>query len=191
MMKKLCEFNPRREFILNVLEDTLKKGDMKQQIMILAHNKSILTYIHDAIKHRGLATVGYYVGGMKEIELKKSEGKKVIIATYAMAEEGLDIKTLNTLIMASPKVNITQAVGRILRSKEHKALVIDIVDQHGIFQRQYKKQKFKLLEATMEGYDNNEWQTLLTNIKGGKKSSKKTGKKNEFEQGKCMLDLNY
>tara|TARA_A100001011_G_scaffold399991_2_gene511557 strand:- start:1076 stop:2557 length:1482 start_codon:yes stop_codon:yes gene_type:complete len=200
MMKKLCEFNPRREFILNVLEDTLKKGDMKQQIMILAHNKSILTYIHDAIKHRGMATVGYYIGGMKEIELKKSEGKKVIIATYAMAEEGLDIKSLNTLIMASPKVNITQAVGRILRSKEHSSLVIDIVDQHGIFQRQYKKrkaiykrQKFKLLEATMDGYKNNEWQTLLTYVKGDKKSKVKKTKKSEniFEQGKCMMDLSY
>ena len=200
MMKKLCEFNPRREYIIKILEDILKKGDMKQQIMILAHNKSILKYIHDAIKHRGIATVGYYIGGMKEVELKKSEGKKVIIATYAMAEEGLDIKSLNTLIMASPKVNITQAVGRILRTKEHKALVIDVVDPHVIFQRQYKKrktlykkQKFKLLETTMEGYDNNEWQTLLTNIKGDKKSLKKSKKKSEnvFEQGKCMIDLNY
>ena len=157
---------------------------MKQQIMILAHNKSILKYIHDAIKHRGIATVGYYIGGMKEVELKKSEGKKVIIATYAMAEEGLDIKSLNTLIMASPKVNITQAVGRILRTNTIKALVIDVVDPHVIFQRQYKKrktlykkQKFKLLETTMEGYDNNEWQTLLTNIKGDKKSLKKSKKK--------------
>ena len=44
---------------------------------------------------------------MKEKDLKISEGKKVIIATYAMAEEGLDIKTL-TLIMATPKVDVTQ-----------------------------------------------------------------------------------
>ena len=45
----------------------------------------------------------------------------------------------------------------------------------------------------MEGYDNNEWQTLLTNIKGDKKSLKKSKKKSEnvFEQGKCMIDLNY
>ena len=79
--------------------------------MVLGHNKSLLTYLHDAIKHRGIATVGYYIGGMKETELKISEGKKIIIATYAMAEEGLDIKTLTTLIMATPKVDVTQAVG--------------------------------------------------------------------------------
>ena len=38
--------------------------------MILGHNKSLLTYLHDAIKYHGLATVGYYVGGMKEKEFK-------------------------------------------------------------------------------------------------------------------------
>ena len=66
--------------------------------MIVAHNKSILKYVYDAIKHRNLESVGYYVGGMKEKDLKESETKKVVVATYAMASEGLDIKTLTTLI---------------------------------------------------------------------------------------------
>ena len=199
MIKKLCEFNPRREFILKVLEKLLE-DEINHQIMILGHNKSLLIYLHDAIKYHGLATVGYYVGGMKEKELKISEGKKVIIATYAMAEEGLDIKTLTTLIMATPKVNITQAVGRILRCKENKSTIIDIVDQHGIFQRQYKKritlykkQKFKLFETDMEGWKNNQWQGLLTNDTFKKKSKKKKKPKNDniLEQGKCMLDMSY
>ena len=74
-----------------------------QQIMILAHNKSLLKYFYDAIKYRNLATVGYYIGGMKDKDLKISETKQVVIATYAMAAEGLDIKTLTTLILATPK----------------------------------------------------------------------------------------
>ena len=66
---------------------------------------------------------------MKEEQLKESETKKVIIATYAMAEEGLDIKTLTTLIMATPKVDVTQAVGRILRKEQEVyPIVIDVVD---------------------------------------------------------------
>ena len=80
MIKKICEYNPRRDFVLKVLEDMLE-DKINKQIMILGHNKSILFYLHDAIKHRGLATVGYYIGGMKEKDLKISEGKKVIIAT--------------------------------------------------------------------------------------------------------------
>ena len=187
MIKKICDFNRRTEFILNVLKKTLKKNN-NQQIMILGHQKKLLAYLHDAIKHRNMATVGYYVGGMKEKDLKISEGKQVIIATYAMAEEGLDIKTLTTLIMATPKVDVTQSVGRILRQKRKESLVIDIVDSHVIFEKHfnkrkafYKRQKFKIIQANMEQYKNDEWDTiydpyLSKKIKSTKSSNSKKKK---------------
>jgi hypothetical protein len=58
-----------------------------------------------------------------------------------MAAEALDIKTLTTLIMATPKTDIEQAVGRILRAKHTQPIVVDIVDNHDIFQNQYRKRK--------------------------------------------------
>lgn len=215
MIKKLCEYNRRSEFLLYVLEDTIKKGNVEDQIMILGHNKNLLRYLHDAIKHRNIATVGYYVGGMKEADLKISEGKKVIIGTYAMAEEGLDIKTLTTLLMATPKVSVNQAVGRILRKKDHEALVIDIVDVHSIFQRHwtkrlsfYKKQKFKVIKTDSEEYKNDNWDTIVerkeetpftksskkkANVK--KSSKPKVSKKpikikigTEILNGTCLID---
>lgn len=140
MISKLCTYNHRSEFILTIIETEMKR-DPNQQIMVLAHNKTLITYLHDAIVHRDMATAGYYVGGMKEEALKQSEGKKVIIATYAMASEGLDIKTLTTLIMASPKTDVCQSVGRILRTKHAAPLVIDIVDSHDIFVAQWRKRK--------------------------------------------------
>ena len=76
---------------------------------------------------------------MKEEQLKESESKKIILATYSMASEGLDIKTLTTLLLASPKTDIVQAIGRILRTKHTNPLVIDIVDSHDIFQRQFSE----------------------------------------------------
>ena len=78
---------------------------------------------------------------MKEDALKESESKKVIIATYAMASEGLDIKTLTTLCMATPKSDVCQSVGRILRSKHTQPMVIDIIDAHDIFKKQYTKRR--------------------------------------------------
>ena len=166
MINKLCEFNRRSEFILKVLTDILTERE-GQQIMILAHNKSLLKYFHDAIKYRNLATVGYYIGGMKDKDLKISETKQVVIATYAMAAEGLDIKTLTTLILATPKTDVTQAVGRILRKADVNALVIDIIDQHGIFHRQwlkrrafYKKSKFEILLTNNKDYGNNKWHSF-------------------------------
>jgi superfamily II DNA or RNA helicase len=134
--------------------------------MILAHNKSLLKYLHDAIEFRDIAPVGYYIGGMKESELKKSEAKKIIIGTYAMASEALDIKTLTTLVMATPKTDITQAVGRILRTKDHTPLVIDFIDQHDVFLNQwkkrksyYKKENYKIISCDSNEYNNIDYNT--------------------------------
>lgn len=193
MIKKICEFNRRSEFILKVLKDTLKENP-DQQIMILGHQKKLLQYLYDAIESRTIATVGYYVGGMKEKDLKISEGKKVIIGTYAMAEEGLDIKTLTTLLMATPKVDVTQSVGRILRKKHKEALVIDIVDPHVLFQRHYKKrktfykkQKFKLLETTMDGYREKKWETIFDPKNSIKSKLKKKSKSKNAKNAKNKI----
>ena len=195
MIKKICEFNRRSEFILKVLGDLLKENK-DQQIMILGHQKKLLQYLHDAIRHRTMATVGYYIGGMKEKDLKISEGKKVIIATYAMAEEGLDIKTLTTLIMATPKVDVTQSVGRILRQKHKQAVVVDIVDPHILFQRHftkrktfYRKSKFKLVQTNMIGYREGNWETIYDPVNKIKKSFSKASKKDEDKllQGVCLI----
>jgi superfamily II DNA or RNA helicase len=193
MIKKICEFNSRSEFILRVLDDLLKDNP-NQQVMILAHQKKLLQYLHDAIRHRTIATVGYYVGGMKEKDLKISEGKKVIIATYAMAEEGLDIKSLTTLIMATPKVDVRQSIGRILRQKHKQAVVVDIVDSHSLFQRHftkrktfYRKSKFKVIQTNMNGYQNGDWETIYDPINKIKKAFSKTKNEDKLLQGVCLI----
>ena len=168
MISKLCEYNRRSEFILKVLSDMLNENP-NQQVMILAHNKNLLKYLHDAVAHRNIATVGYYVGGMKESALKETESKKVVIATYAMAAEALDIKTLTTLIMATPKTDIEQSVGRILREKHSSPIVVDIVDSHDLFKNQwrkrktfYKKENYKIIYTTSPNYTPNTdlWQVI-------------------------------
>jgi superfamily II DNA or RNA helicase len=168
MISKLCEYNRRSEFILKVLSD-LFITNPNQQIMILAHNKNLLTYLHNAIVHKNIATVGYYVGGMKEHALKETESKKVVIATYSMAAEALDIKTLTTLIMATPKTDIEQSVGRILRERHSQPIVVDIIDSHNIFQNQwkkrktfYKKENYKIIYTNNSIYtpDTSQWTTL-------------------------------
>jgi hypothetical protein len=159
MISKLCEYNRRSEFILKVLTDMLLENPL-QQVMILAHNKNLLKYLHDAIAHRNIATVGYYVGGMKESALKETESKKIVIATYAMAAEALDIKTLTTLIMATPKTDIEQSVGRILRDKHSNPVVVDIVDSHDLFKNQWQKRRkfyckenYKIIYTTSQKYN--------------------------------------
>ena len=139
MITKLCNNDNRTSMICNIIQYELKQN-YDQQIMILAHNKSLIKQLYETIE-KFEPSIGYYLGGMKEKQLKESETKKVIIATYAMASEGLDIKTLTTLCMATPKSDVCQSVGRILRSNHDNPMVIDVIDYHDIFKRQFVKRK--------------------------------------------------
>ena len=142
MIKKLCECDDRSEFLLDIIESNLEEYP-ELQMMVMAHNKSLLKYLYEGAIKRNIAggDVGYYLGGMKSAKLKESEDKKLILGTYAMASEGLDIKSLGALVMASPKSDVIQTAGRILRTTDGRKLIVDVVDQHDIFQSQHGKRK--------------------------------------------------
>jgi hypothetical protein len=61
------------------------------------------------------ADVGFYVGGSKGRELEAAARCGIILATFGMASEGLDVAALNSLVLATPRADIQQSVGRILR----------------------------------------------------------------------------
>ena len=158
MLSKVCNLNYRTDFIINVIENELKINK-EQQIILLGHQKKLLNYIFKIIELKNITSVGYYVGGMKEKDLKVSESKQLILATYAMAAEGLDIPSLTTLILATPKSDIVQSVGRILREKHSNPLIIDIIDQHDCFANQFSKRKafyneknYKIIRTNNEKY---------------------------------------
>ena len=118
------------------------------------------------LKHPHFAvdfTSGYYLGGMKQEQLEKTEKDTIILGTFAMASEGFDCREpLDTIVLASPKSNIEQAVGRILRqeAKDRKfvPLVIDIIDEFSLFPKQglkrikfYQKNKYNIRQFGCDG----------------------------------------
>ena len=159
MISKLCTFGPRTDFILGQLIQLLT-AEPHRQVMVIAHNRNVLTYAYQWLTHRHPSiTVGYYVGGMKEEALKATELCTVVLATYSMAAEALDIPTLSVLFMVSPKTDIVQTVGRILRIKrtDMRPLIYDFVDTHEFFRRQaatrrtfYRKQGYRLVSSFEE-----------------------------------------
>jgi superfamily II DNA or RNA helicase len=170
MISKLSSYNRRSDFIVRVIADLIAENP-ENQIMILAHQRSILTYMFDAIQHRNIATVGFYVGGMKQTDLQTTESKQIVLATYAMAAEALDIKTLSTLVMITPKTDIIQSVGRILRVKHDNPIIVDIVDKHDVFQKQwvqrrrfYKKCGYRIRQIESHSYQGMsiDWETDKT-----------------------------
>lgn len=78
------------------------------------------------------ASSALYIGGMKQAEREKASEADTIFGTFALAQEGLDIPALDTLVLGTPASDITQAVGRILREFEGKMrpVVVDVLDDH-------------------------------------------------------------
>ena len=169
MMSKLCNFAPRSDYMLQVIRETLKEQPGAQMI-VLAHHRNLLVYFYNALTRptvtgaakptvtgaakptvTGAAqptvtsaaqpTVGYYVGGMKQKDLEQSETCQVVLATYAMAAEALDIKSLSILALCTPKTDVIQSVGRILRTKHSDPLILDFVDAHPVFRNQWTKRR--------------------------------------------------
>ncbi len=88
--------------------------------------------------------VGFYVGGMSDEQLSESERDcDILLGTFSMASEGMDIPKLDTIILSTPKSDIIQSVGRILRKKPEDRiyipLIIDINDNFSMFINQSKK----------------------------------------------------
>jgi superfamily II DNA or RNA helicase len=59
------------------------------------------------------------------------ENTRLIFATYGMMSEGTDIDHLDCCILATPRANVKQVVGRVVRYKDGKPdpVVLDIVDE--------------------------------------------------------------
>ena len=93
--------------------------------------------------------------------LEKSAKSDVLFASYQLVSEGTDIPTLNTLVMISPKKEVQQVVGRILRAKTNFIpLIVDITDNFGVYQNQaryrqryYRKCKYPILHMDVKNTD--------------------------------------
>ena len=132
VITNLTEIDKRNSYIYDLIYN-LKEKDPSRKVLILSGRKVQLEKLNEMLKGVFEGDIGFYVGGMKEKDLKISESKDLILATFEMVSEGLDIQALDTMIMCTPKASIVQTVGRILRKKpedyENQPLIIDIVDQ--------------------------------------------------------------
>lgn len=82
----------------------------------------------------------------KAFESIKSGEKKVLLASYKLAKEGLDCQILENIILATPikdEAIVVQCVGRIQRPYGDKeiARVYDLVDDVSTLSRFYKKRR--------------------------------------------------
>ena len=88
--------------------------------------------------------IGYYIGGLTDKQRDKVKGKRIILATYGSTAEATDIPWLDFAIYLTPRANVLQPAGRILREYPDKKIpiIIDPVDfDSGVFRKFYVKRK--------------------------------------------------
>jgi superfamily II DNA or RNA helicase len=141
LLTQILAFKPRNDKICTVLGDLAK--DSRRFVLVLSERKKHLEIIEEYLDQHKLS-YGYYIGGMKQEDRdENAESKQILLATYAMASDALNIKKLNTVILASPRKAIEQSTGRILRTRpeerEVNPVIVDIVDSHGTYQGQWRK----------------------------------------------------
>jgi superfamily II DNA or RNA helicase len=148
MITNIVNHNARNHMIETLVYKLVHSNEAEpRKILLLSDRRD---HLEDFYKRCSkFASVGFYVGGMKQKDLDISEKQQVILGTYPMSSEGLDIGDLNTVIFTTPKSNIEQSIGRIVR-KQHaiEPLAFDIIDDFSVFPNQYKKrlQIYKKLE---------------------------------------------
>lgn len=88
--------------------------------------------------------IDYYIGGRTQADLDAAKKARVVLATYSFTTEGTDVPHWDTLVMATPKASVAQAIGRVMRFVEGKKtpVVLDLVDDHAVF-RSYANSRLK------------------------------------------------
>jgi superfamily II DNA or RNA helicase len=135
MITELTEMPDRNRMILQTIKDVAKTT---RQILVLSDRRFHCEFLHQKFK----TTSGLYMGGMKEADLAESSKKQIIFATFSQAHEGLDIPSLDTVILATPKSDIVQSIGRIMREtkgKKNNPRIYDVVDHWSVFFAMYNK----------------------------------------------------
>lgn len=131
LINRLCENNRRNDYIVNILKTVIERDtEKKRRILILTERKNHAILLHEVLKKINVSSVGLLIGGIKKDVLETEKEKDILVATYSLLSEGVSISHLNTLILASPKKDIVQSLGRIFRKvhTEINPMIIDISD---------------------------------------------------------------
>ena len=172
MVNNLVLIKNRNIQLVNILNELRKYPERK--VLVLSGRKEHLKTLKEAVDESITEDIGkgilepmeyrtyYYMGNMKNSYRKEAEDYgDMLFGTYEMAHEGLDIDRLNTIVMVTPKKDIVQSVGRVMRRilkvGDLRPLIIDIRDELSIYKKQgdvrikqYNNGKYKIENYYLE-----------------------------------------
>ncbi|MAF36205.1 hypothetical protein CL622_03750 [archaeon] len=133
---KMSKMPHRNHMLAQRILDLAKHPDRK--ILVLG---AYINQLEDLLARLPKGMGSLYIGRMNEQERARAQTFRVILGTYSIASVGMDIPALNTLVFATPRKQIEQAVGRIMRKLKATIypVIVDPVDSFYYFVAQSKK----------------------------------------------------
>jgi hypothetical protein len=132
-IEKVIAADPDRNKELAALIHTAYARGRRTVVFSTLHDH--LHALHRAAHAMGISTkdMGYYIGATTKDEVaarEKASVKPVVFTTYGMAGEGTNLPWLDCCILAIPRAQVEQPVGRIRREYPDKPTptVMDLVD---------------------------------------------------------------
>ena len=160
MVNKLADCEHRTAWLCQIIADVMDENPKRQMLVLtdrVDHASAILNTLSDSWKAKTAILSQKLPATKRAIACATMS---ILIGTYSMCKEGFDQPTLNTLLMATPRPDIDQIVGRILRTEKSvrtiHPLIIDIVDptfrrQFGARNSLYKKRQYTVTRMSLPG----------------------------------------
>jgi len=129
--KRLAAMPGRNEIVAAEIEKAVLAG--RRRIMVFSGIRGHLAELYELLPLEVRRRTGFYVGRRKQEQLDRVAQKNVILATYGMADEGLDIGDIDAVFLTTPRPDVEQPVGRALRFyvKKMPPIIVDFVDRIG------------------------------------------------------------
>ena len=147
LINYLAEHTPRNQ---QIAKDIQLLSLLNHSIILLSDRVEHLNRIYDLLLEPYQENAVILHGKVKKadrelaLEQMRNKEKHILLATYQLAKEGLDVPCLDRLLLATPVKDyaiVVQSVGRIARVCDGKGepVVYDYVDDIGFLQGMWKK----------------------------------------------------
>ena len=134
----------------NIAYDIGELAEQGHSIIVLSDRIEQLGRLYDILYDEEQSDAVILHGKVKKadrelaLEQMRNKEKHILLATYQLAKEGLDVPCLDRLLLATPVKDyaiVVQSVGRIARVCDNKGtpVVYDYVDDIGFLQGMWKK----------------------------------------------------
>ena len=125
MLNDVASCASRNAFLVRALLDAME-AEPERRALVLSERRGHLLELEQRLREAGRGDIGFYVGGMKQTALDAAARSQILLATFQMAAEAMDVPGL-TLLLATPLGDVNQSVGRVRRCAG-KAVVLDVLD---------------------------------------------------------------